>query len=337
MTTALETSSDLQDPQLTTDIVVDPENTELQLRLLEARDHLNQVISSEVLNFIDALNLDIDRQTIVERLAKTTLVLGERASPYFREKVTPFGIAFYLPRERVLLIPVDNNKELASEISEQDSFEGMSLAARHSLIHERFHSLAGHLYVTRKSEPQSKGKTVGIGLHKHPELSWLDEAMTEDLTLRLLEQMKEREGLDESLNGAYGIHRGLLDEIIRQSGVPKELFYEAYFEEANLNAKPGQRLPKWHALQKALHKKFGSKFLQRATELRGNDWLNSKFHSLDMEDINNGREYKYGKHAVEHLMAEHRNPPRRLLFGAMRRARENRRRRKFWRNNQPIE
>lgn len=332
MTTALEMPPDLKDPQLSMDVVVDPTNTELQLQLLEARDQLDQKIAPEVLDFIDSLNLDIDRDVLLERLAKTTTVLGERASPYFRERGTPFGVAFYLPEERVLLIPIDRNDELAGAIEEQDSYEKMSLKARHSLIHERFHSLAGHLYITREGEPRSEGKVIGTGLSKHPELTWLDEAITEDLTLRLLGQIKEKEGLNENLGGAYGIHRQYLDEIVGRSGIPKEVFYEAYFEEPDLDAEPGQRLPKWHALQQALNEKFGPKFLQRATEL----WAEGS--SLFCKyDSNQDKEYRYAKHAVEHLMTEGLNPPEKLIFGGLRRAREMRRRQKFWKTNRPIE
>lgn len=327
--TSLEDLPTIEDPQLTTEVVNDSSDTALQEKLLEVRDKLDVWVSPLVATFVSRLELSIDETVLQDRLDSSRLVIGQRACPYFHGKITAFGSAFYNPIERAILIPIENNPDILPQALQAEELADVNLEARHALIHERLHSLSSHALMAREGASNTEARILGIGVDKHREMVWLNEAITEELTLQLLKEMDSTSSEKEEVNGSYTLDRDFFNEVVKQSGIPKKIFYEAYFEEMDSQAPSGQRLPKWHELQQSLHAAFGPHFLQRVAEMRSKIWLSGKFYKMNHEDIAKGRGYRPSMHEVEYLKKQEDIPHG--IFRSIQKARQQRLRKKLWR------
>lgn len=123
---------------------------------------------------------------------------------------------------------------------------------KHSVFHEQTHAAAGHSIdpSTGRSpegrQEQKSGLAVVMQLSDQEPMrarfEWLNEAVTERVTLQLLEQGGE--SLDE---GIYGPERNVLNSLI-EGGVSEELFLRAYFDGHETGLGRMSELPSWAAL-----------------------------------------------------------------------------------------
>ncbi len=251
------------DPQLSAEVTVVPEAVELQHRLLEVRDELDSLISKEILDFVSSLGIDIDISTIKDRLARTRLVLCQKDSPvYTKRQGTNSGLrGFYNTSSGSAFIAIENNEELFEAIVNGQELKELSLYGRQTPVHERFHSLAGdQAIIPNPGNPEELFSTGG--LRKNPELIWLDEAVTEDLTLRLLQRAKAVNGVDDIPHKARARwDRAVLDLILEASGLDRKDFYEAYFEDSEPSLSGEGGSSKWQTILGELDKKFGPDYL----------------------------------------------------------------------------
>ena len=119
--------------------------------------------------------------------------------------------------------------------------------------HEMNHLLSGRTIINygRVEEGYIFAQRVGLSFRRRsisPEgelkrngqaLAWLNEAVTEEITMELL-------GIQE---GGYPDERSSLQELYRK-GLSRRLLYEAYFEDYDVHAPEGQRVPAWKAFTK---------------------------------------------------------------------------------------
>lgn len=120
--------------------------------------------------------------------------------------------------------------------------------------HEMFHAVSGVAVLGGKESPETIKELLfqRTGLLTQGKFRWLNEALTERLTLKVL-------GLDDS--SSYELERELLQMMIDR-GVPEELFTQAYFEDQ----KPGNGAPSLKKLIKVINKECGVRFLQDTDE-----------------------------------------------------------------------
>lgn len=133
------------------------------------------------------------------------------------------------------------------------------------LVHELLHALAGKIILRYTSENSNEDSgfltdeyvniKTGISVVRHDPLStrlvWLDEAITERLSLHIV----------ESRNGSYIHDRKILDFLLTR--VDEKYFVEAYLEEYDENLPSPERLDKMRTLIQKINEAFGPFFLQR--------------------------------------------------------------------------
>lgn len=133
-----------------------------------------------------------------------------------------------------------------------------------TFTHEVFHGLSGQSKITMINKEYedirgSKVSRVGLNLHKQkeiekkktPSFTWLNEGLTEQAAVDLLER-KESE--------SYEPERELLQILIKH-GVSRELLYKAYFDNYTIRKAGEHRTPALKELFVETNKKFGDRFL----------------------------------------------------------------------------
>lgn len=241
------------DPQLSSQIPryaygheereLSPEEVE---ELLEIRRELELEIKQNMLSYIRSLNLDLDIQAIQERLEKATLHLFPGAEDLGHQ-------GWYEAEKRLAVAKIHNNPELRKyDIS--------------TIVHELFHAASGQVFrqtgLLYSGEKVFSHRIIGMERYPHERIDWLNEAVTSKLQDMFLKQEYGEGGT------SYPVEKAVLNEIIKVSGVPFGTFIEAYFEEPDLDAAPGERMPKWRQLQQRLNDRFGPRFLQRVRGLK---------------------------------------------------------------------
>jgi hypothetical protein len=136
-------------------------------------------------------------------------------------------------------------------------FEDTQDVQKHSLFHELIHGLGGKTIVDFHREGKEIGDSVAhrrVGLHFNAMNSkgeveqrfrWLDEAVTEEITVRLLDQEK----------GVYLDERRDLEKLYN-TGVSQDLVYRAYFE--NYNPEDIDKIPGWKKLMQNISESQGN-------------------------------------------------------------------------------
>lgn len=273
------------DLQLSSDVVANPEDVDKREELHKARNEIQQRYTTEVLDFISKLGIDVGIDVIRERLDKFTLVVAEKESPYFKakEEQSPLGSAYYDP------------KDLSLTIMHEMAFKDgqMTEQGQSSIVHELLHAASNSLFVARNKNGLTEMAPITNGLKKHPRLRRFNEAVTCYLTEKILRDKA-------STTSFYKQDVELFEEILRVSGIPERVFLEAYFEVPDFNAAPGQRMPKWHSMQKALNEKFGPDFLRTLYDKYLDD--SSRLESLkdgvySLEELTNRK--KFGQEFLE--------------------------------------
>lgn len=130
----------------------------------------------------------------------------------------------------------------------------------HVYAHEMMHALSGE---TSMLEECSFRETTWVsirnirkGVRYKVDLSarfdWLNEAITETLTLKLA---------GDGQDYAYRGERTLYDLILSKSGIDPSLFLDAYFENFDPSATGNERNPAWRKLYQAINQAFRPGFL----------------------------------------------------------------------------
>lgn len=151
--------------------------------------------------------------------------------------------------------PVAHHVELSSLVPADDLFS--------TFVHEMVHALSGrvvlrkHYYFGTSYEWALKSG-LHIGQVSRPkQFSWLDEAVTEQIAQDLLNGRKFLSG--NCTEGLYLNERSLLTLLIA-SGIPRELFVQAYFENYGSDSSV-HKTPALRELFRRFNERFGRGFL----------------------------------------------------------------------------
>lgn len=133
----------------------------------------------------------------------------------------------------------------------------------HVFTHEALHALSGRTIIVRRFDGDPYGavehQRVGLRIYefgKFENFRWLNEAITEELTLGLLEKEESK---------IYFAERYLM-KLLGTNGsavIPFELFVNAYFEDYDPSKPPGERIPEWKKLYGAINEAYAPGFLTR--------------------------------------------------------------------------
>jgi hypothetical protein len=288
-----------EDPQQDMSWIKSEDQLKRWEELAELRDELETGEKRQVLDFISNIGdyiagqpeVDIDLMAVSERLAMATIHVRDYEEFQATEgQHYPGGVelgGYYEQLSRTPAVPVKKDK--------------LSAVERQNAVHELLHAASGQLYVHNSFDGLKYGVEYldkAVGLEKKGRIpktdfkfKWLNEALTEWMAVKIM----TKEGYDPGdLQGGYIGEQLLLQEIIQVGELSLKPFVEAYFEEPDLNAEPGKRMPKWHALQTQLHEKFGPRFLQRIeTMLTDNKGDPSRLYEKDETGVTKIEEMYY--------------------------------------------
>lgn len=157
-------------------------------------------------------------------------------------------------------------------------------------FHEFFHALAGETWTEDGQEFPSNTRTglmftpsdmrqFVLGYHFYypndptrppvQRLRWLNEAMTEHLTLRACRFADNAFITQDDGRGTYLAERHMLQKLLN-AGILLQLFVDAYFENV-MSGGPNERLPAYRRLSAAIREKFGNAWLVHTDKLYQSD------------------------------------------------------------------
>ncbi len=195
-----------------------------------------------------------------------------------------------LPRVRKIvssfhteLIDVINTNRLRrrGDMSHDDESVGIGITEltdgtlRDTFFHEAFHAIAGSTLIFTEDEVDKDWDRL---FSTHSGLAntngrWLNEAVTEHLTLMLLDDglsfdpnaiLRQAQKEQEDRKGnSYFYERALLGWVMRLGDVDPQRMLRAYFEDFNPEAEKGYRARSRKAFYKEITKKFGKGFLRK--------------------------------------------------------------------------
>lgn len=130
----------------------------------------------------------------------------------------------------------------------------------HVYAHEMLHALSGETLVHKKARfhdtQWSTIENIRLGFRFNAgfdtRFNWLNEAMTETLTMQLT---------GDGADYAYRSERSLLTLLCKISGIDFSLFVDAYFEHFDPSKEGADRNPAWRKLYAALNRAFCPGFL----------------------------------------------------------------------------
>lgn len=193
----------------------------------------------------------IDNETSQRRMAEINVVLGDA----LRDDLTADRGGNFDSETDTVMIAQQDFKDLGE----------------HIYTHEILHALSGRTLVLRTDTPLEymeleymEFETQRIGFHfknvKQGRFRWLNEAITEELTISLTGDKEER---------IYKQERNLY-KLLRKKGkldIPEELFLAAYFENYDPSLPPGERIPQWKKLYGAINEAYEPGFLVRLDKM----------------------------------------------------------------------
>ena len=243
-----------------------------ELRLRKELPKILEKVEFMIWCLIEQYNLDVNPEKL-ENILKNVPI-------YFMDSlVTEF--------ERGFQGSFSPNKMKIRLSSELDKEEIISI-----LVHELFHALSGKSYMSEAEGDEIYYNSENIINNKNGLsfwsdkrgnlFTWLDEAITEKLTLmayhdwQLLEEIgsgKRISGMHYNkakncdlakkncsvLPGSYRVERQILDILL--SRIDFSHFQAAYFEDYDLELAPELRMAKFRKLHSLIREKFGEKFL----------------------------------------------------------------------------
>lgn len=191
-----------------------------------------------------------------------------------------FPVSLEVAKERMKAVKFLAIDEISASLKEKwGDFVGRNHTVRFSsdipqdqiykvLTHEIFHAVSGQIekleyspeYEDNPNLSSNEILKIGVQLNRVnfftgtplEHLRWLNEALTEEATAVLI---------GEELSKSYVDERRLLKLLI-EKGIPKEVFFEAYFENFNVSTnKTEHSLPKMKKLFNLMNDTFGKGFL----------------------------------------------------------------------------
>lgn len=252
------TKETLGRPILTTSPKIEPPSTKPEdsnPELINSADELKERLATKILDYVAEIGIEANIPAIRRRLEEATLTFSEPDTQTSERILKDGYLAVYNAPNRLATVPLQSGEGVLNPVEPR---------VMHSVVHELFHAASGQVFMVREGRIDNAPNLKAIGLERRGDFSWLNEALTEDLTINFMKRM----GMDtgEAENRTYVVPRLILAEIFDTSGIPKSTFLEAYFEEPDFSASPGERMPKWHNLQDALTAEFGPHFLRRVTD-----------------------------------------------------------------------
>lgn len=187
------------------------------------------------------------------RLRNTSITLVDALNAKLDEKFGSFSIN-------------QNKLVIAEQVPEE--------LEEHVFTHEALHAISGRTILEKsyflsdqeneENEIYSHGDIMHqrVGLKMFDEerffnsFHWLNEAVTEQLTLDLL---------NKNDSWAYKRERELLT-LLRENGaatIPLDLFVKAYFENFDPSKPPGERIPEWKKLYRSINEAYAPGFLTK--------------------------------------------------------------------------
>ena len=213
---------------------------------------LVKVFRQRVQEAIAQGELPIQPALLEQRIAETTVILRDAIQTSFDHRSGSYHISNGLVEIDSSLSMVRRAKKLT-----------------HVYFHEMFHALSGRTIVGEESPFNDDEFTAldhtrsGIRF-RNPQtkvirFGWLDEALTERLTLRYTKQQGQRKDYP------YYHEEELLAFLstMGKEAIHERLFLDAYFENLDPDVPSDTRLPGWKALSTQMEKSWGPGFLNR--------------------------------------------------------------------------
>lgn len=135
---------------------------------------------------------------------------------------------------------------------------------QHVFTHEMTHALSGKqeilsYYTDIPKQMMSDLENIRVGTRLKDKFTWLNEALTEKISLEIIDK-------PEIESVFYTDERKILNFLIDHLKIPKELFYDAYFENFDPE-KENHKQPNLKKLFEFTNKNFGHKFLVNLDKL----------------------------------------------------------------------
>ena len=192
------------------------------------------------------LGINLSDEFIQRRLAGVKVYISDPLRDLMRSRNWQGG---YNPSSHAIYIS-------AYDFEEDKSLEILNA----TLIHEFLHALSGKTLVQFgvDNDGNVSEQKMGLAFHagENERFGWLAEAVTEDLTNKILKREKDEIYAEEQE----------LFSLLQNSGatqIPIELFYAANFE--NYDPTAGDRkesaIPKWHQLRRVISESYSPTFL----------------------------------------------------------------------------
>ncbi len=232
----------------------------------------------EVTLFVCTINKDISDQ-LFEEMVRVYVNFWEKKQEEFHEKA-PYMLAEF--KEKTLQAIKENKLPITQELLEERMedtriylADAMSIgdctngdysvkegvvrvayrdneeAQKKTVFHEMLHALSGRTVRLQGGDLDHQRNGLGFWVYNSKgnksgkQFRWLNEAVTEEITIELSEIEPE--------DAAYPRERKYLQELYNQ-GVSKQLVYEAYFE--NYDADSQEKVPKWKELVHHIKDKY---------------------------------------------------------------------------------
>lgn len=206
---------------------------------------------------IERGELSIDAERLNRRIAEVSFALRDAVFARLEERSGSFNSEFSQINIAAHLVVPSRRKQL-----------------ERIFFHEMFHAISGRSIVAETTKYKTShdedehteythqriGMRFDIEQTKRRRFRWLNEAITEELTIRYTTP-------DESRRPAssYQKERSLFDFIKNKGRVPihGRIFINAYFENLDPSLPSAERLPAWKALSKKMEESWGVGFLNR--------------------------------------------------------------------------
>lgn len=201
-----------------------------------------------IARFIEANGLPLDPAVVAERLDAVQCEVVDGWTAHLAETLGGYD-------------SLTHRMRLSADLPQQE-IPGV-------FTHEAIHAVSGQTDLVTPDEWEGFLKTeqTRVGLHfepsfeqavgpvpvppERPRLTWLNEAVTEKLTLELLEQKQ---------GGSYESERELLGLLI-EKGIPQDVIWRAYFENYEEKKTGEHREPALRELFRKTNAVFGERFL----------------------------------------------------------------------------
>lgn len=234
-----------------------------EIFLAERANTLLGVFEEEVMGVIRRYKLPVSPELVGERMRKFALTFKKLSGEFSHA-----GGLYYSS---------SHSAQVRSEFLSQ----GGGHVLKEVVTHESYHAISGQAFSI--DETGTKGATSQrVGVDQRNRFAWLNEALTQDLTIKHTEYLRETGSLERASaqrianSASYKDEIKLLNLIVeklsKREGVDiedsKRQFYAAYFEGIE-SADGDKRMLAWRELSRRIRLHFGDGFLVHLDEIIG--------------------------------------------------------------------